>query len=202
MIWIAARCLYELGYTQKKRFSIETPGGIVDAVLLLRRGRVDQIRLEMGRATFRSDEIPVLGPEREVIHEPLQVGARELRVTCVSIGNPHCVIFVPQLVLEELRRLGPLIENHESFPNRINVQLARVRSRKRIEALVWERGAGETLASGTSACAIAAAAFRNRLVERRVEVAMRGGEIQIEIHDDYEIRMTGTATPVYRGRLI
>jgi diaminopimelate epimerase len=199
---ILARFLFDLGYTRERSFSIQTNGGIVEAKLLLRAGRVDRIRLEIGRASFASVDIPVVGPEREVVHEPFAVNGRELRVTCVSVGNPHCVVFVPRLVLDELHRLGPLLENHDSFPNRINVQLACVRSRKRIDALIWERGAGETLSSGTSACAIAAAAVRNGLTENKVEIGMRGGELQLEVGADFAVRMTGTASPVYRGSLL
>ena len=199
---ILARFLYDLGYTRKKAFSIETAGGIIEVELLLRRGQVAQIRAEMGAASFQSSDIPVLGDEREVVNEGLALGGREIRVTCVSVGNPHCVVFVPRLALPELERLGPALETHPSFPNRCNVQLARVRSRSRIEALIWERGVGETLASGTSSCAIAAAAFRNGLVDDCVEVAMRGGELQVEIRDGFELRLTGPATPIFRGKTL
>jgi len=199
---ILARCLWDLGYTRKKSFTIGTPGGEVGADLLMRDGRVARIRLHMGRPSFRSSEIPITGPDRDVVNEAFTVGSREIRITCVSLGNPHCVIFVPRLVLEDLERLGSVIATHPGFPNGTNVQLARVCSRHRVEALIWERGAGETLASGTSSCAIAAAAFRNGLVENSVEIAMRGGSLQIEIRDDATMRLTGSATPVFRGRLL
>jgi diaminopimelate epimerase len=199
---ILARFLYEFGYTRRTQLSIETRGGLVSAELSLRQGRVDQIRVEMGRASFHSDEIPVRGPGREVVNEELRVGSESLRVTCVSVGNPHCVVFVPELRIAELRRLGPLLENHPSFPNRSNVQLARVLSPKLVETLIWERGAGETLASGSSACAVAAAAFRNGRLERRARVAMAGGKLLIEIGEAFAIRMTGPCSPVYRGRLL
>ena len=123
-------------------------------------------------------------------------------MTCVSIGNPHCVRFVPNLHPEVLRSIGPQLEAHPMFPKRTNVQLAHVRSRSSIAALIWERGAGETLASGSSSCAVAAAAHRLGLVDSKVDVVMPGGSLRIEIGPDYALRMTGPATPVYRGALL
>jgi diaminopimelate epimerase len=134
----------------------------------------------MGVPTFVSSEIPVRGPRREVIGEQLRVDHRVLNVTCVSVGNPHCVVFVPELDVDELRRLGPLIERHSNFPNRTNVQFARVASRRSIDILIWERGAGETQASGSSSSAVAAAAYRLGLVGP-VVTRMPGGSLAIEI---------------------
>jgi len=199
---IFARFLWDLGYVRARELAIATRGGPVVARLAVVNSEVRSIRVDMGRATFASGEIPVLGPERDVVDEPLRVGSLELRVTCVSVGNPHCVRFVSELHPEALRSLGPQLENHGMFPNRINVQLARVRSRSAIDALIWERGAGETRASGSSSCAVAAAAHRLGLVDRRVDVHMPGGSLRIEIGDDWALRMTGPATPVYRGRLL
>jgi diaminopimelate epimerase len=199
---IFARFLYDFGYTRKTNLSIATKGGRVQAELTVRRGRVERIRVAMGRATFASGDIPMRGPHREVIDEPLTVARRAWRVTCVSVGNPHCVIFVRRLRAEDLRTFGPLIERHPQFPQRINVQLARVRSRRRIDALVWERGAGETMASGSSSCAIVAAAYRRRLVDARVAVHMPGGRLDIEVGPGLELHMAGPATPLYRGRLL
>jgi diaminopimelate epimerase len=199
---IFARFLWDLGYVRARELAITTRGGPVVARLSVVNSAVRSIRVDMGRATFASREIPVVGPERDVVDEPLRVGSIELRVTCVSIGNPHCVRFVSELHPEALRSLGPQLENHGMFPNRINVQLARVRSRSAIDALIWERGAGETRASGSSSCAIAAAAHRLGLVDQRVDVHMPGGSLRIEIGDDWAVRMTGPATPVFRGKLL
>ncbi len=199
---IFARALYELGYTRRRAFEIETRGGIVAAELLLRAGRVERIRIDMGRATFRSRSIPMLGPDREVVDEELRLDSERLRVTCVSVGNPHCVVFVPELSRAELLRLGPRLERHPSFPRRINVQLANIGSRDRIDVLVWERGAGETLASGSSSCAVAAAAVRLGRADRRLTIRLPGGELPVEVGDDFALRLTGAATPVYRGRLL
>ena len=201
---IFARFLWDFGYViaKKRELAIATAGGPVVARLSIVRGEVRQIRVDMGRATFTSTDIPVLGPPREVVDEPVRVGSVDLRVTCVSVGNPHCVRFVSELHPEALRSLGPQLETHPMFPNRTNVQLARVRSRSAIDMLVWERGAGETRASGSSSCAVAAAAHRLGLVDRKVDVHMPGGKLRIEIAADYGLRMTGDATPVYRGKLL
>ena len=199
---IFARFLWDFGYVKKKELAIDTPGGRIVARLGVNGRAVREVRVDMGRASFASADVGALGPARELVDEPLRVGSLDLRVTCVSVGNPHCVRFVSELHAEALRSLGPQLENHALFPKRINVQLARVRSRSAIDALVWERGAGETRASGSSACAIAAAAHRLGLVERKVDVHMPGGKLRIEIGDDFALRMTGPATPVYRGKLL
>jgi len=199
---ILARFLHDFGYTPRHSFSIVTAGGVAAAALQITRGRVQSIRIGMGVPTFVSAEIPVRGPVREVIREALRVDHRVLEITCVSVGNPHCVVFVPELDAEEMRRLGPLIEGHRNFPNRTNVQFARVRSRRRIDILIWERGAGETLASGSSASAVAAAAFRLGLAGRDVTIRMPGGAVAINIDPRGELHLTGDAQPVCRGRLL
>ncbi len=186
---ILARFLHDLGYTRARDFTIETPGGVARAELLSTRGVVTAVRVSMGRARFAR-------------RDRLRVAGRTLAVTVLSVGNPHCVIFVPRLRAPNLRRLGPLIERHRAFPRRTNVQLARVRSRRAIEALVWERGAGETAASGSSACAVAAAAHRRGLVDARVSVRMPGGTLEVEIAPDFSLHLTGPATPVYRARVL
>jgi diaminopimelate epimerase len=155
----------------------------------------------MGTATFRSDRIPVAGAVREVVDEPLEVDGQRVVITAVSMGNPHCVVFVPDLAQVDLHRLGPKLERHPAFPARTNVQFAQVHSRRRVAAVIWERGAGETLASGSSACAVASAAVRKGLTERHVVVAMHGGELEIEVASDWSVRMSGPATDVYTGVL-
>jgi diaminopimelate epimerase len=203
---ICARFLRDCGYTRKSDFSIETLGGVVRARLTPARGTVRAIRVDMGRARFGrarfgSGDVGARGPAREMVGERLRAGDRVFRVTCVSVGNPHCVLFARRLDAGVLQRYGPLIENHRSFPRRVNVQLARVRSRRSIDALIWERGAGVTLASGSSAAAVAAAGYRNGLVDRRVSVHMPGGDLRIEIGQEFELAMTGPATPIFHGRL-
>jgi diaminopimelate epimerase len=180
---------------------IETKGGTVEAVCHLTDDRVVEVTVEMGQATFRAPEIPMHGPDREVVAVPLQVGERTFTVTAVSVGNPHCVVFVERLDDDEVRAWGPRIETHPAFPNRTNVQFARVRGRDRVEIRIWERGAGYTLASGSSSCAVAAAAVRNRLTDGRLTLEMPGGELGIEVRPDWSIRLRGPVAEVCEGTL-
>jgi diaminopimelate epimerase len=186
---IFARALHDLGYTGKRDLHIETRGGVVRARLFLRGGRVQSIEIGMGRARVHAPET-------------LVAAGRSVEVVPVSIGNPHCVVFVAALDEAELLELGPALEAHSRFPERTNVQLAHVASRSRVELLIWERGAGATLASGSSSCAVAAAAFARGLVDSRVTASMPGGSLEIRIEGDLEIRLKGPATPVFRGRLL
>jgi len=198
---ILAKFLYDHGYTEQPEFTVSTLGGTVRARLHLEEGEVTAVTMDMGRASFLSSEIPVAGPPREVVREPLEVAGRPLTVTAVSVGNPHCVIFTEVLEEAEVRRLGPLIEHHASFPRRINVQFAQVLSRERVSILIWERGAGWTLASGTSSCAVAAACVRNGLTGRRVTIQSPGGELVVQVAESWDLTLTGPASEIARGRL-
>jgi diaminopimelate epimerase len=196
---IFARYLYDHRLTSTPQFTIETPGGLVGILLDVRDGDAGQITVDMGAATFASDRIPVTGAPREVVNELIDVAGRPLTITAVSVGNPHCVVFVPALADVDLETLGPFLERHPAFPNRTNVQFAEVRSRRRIAILIWERGAGVTMASGSSACAVAAAAVRKGLADRNVTIEMPGGSLEISVAEDWSIRMTGPAVEVYSG---
>lgn len=198
---ILAKFLYDHGYTEQPEFTVSTLGGTVRARLHLEEGEVTAVTMDMGRASFLSSEIPVAGPPREVVREPLEVAGRPLTVTAVSVGNPHCVIFTEVLDEAEVRRLGPLIEHHASFPRRINVQFAQVLSRERVSILIWERGAGWTLASGTSSCAVAAACVRNGLTGRRVTIQSPGGELVVQVAESWDLTLTGPASEIARGTL-
>jgi len=196
---IFARYLFDHGLLKSPEFTVETPGGIVKVTMHVVNGSVQRITVEMGTATFLSERIPVTGPAREVVNEYLDVDGQRLTITAVSVGNPHCVVFVPQLEEVELQRMGPLLEHHPIFPSRTNVQFAEVKSRKRVAILIWERGAGHTLASGSSACAVAAAAVRKGIADRDLTIAMQGGDLQISVGPDWSIRMSGPAEEVYSG---
>jgi diaminopimelate epimerase len=198
---ILAKFLYDHGYTEKSEFRVSTPGGRVRARLDLADGRVAAITADMGRATFVSAEIPVAGPRREVVRETLEVADRRLTVTAVSVGNPHCVIFTDSLDEKEVRRLGPVIEHHPSFPNRINVQFAKVLGRDRVSILIWERGAGYTLASGTSSCAVAAASVKNGLTGHQVTIESPGGELSVSVAETWDLTLTGPASEICEGTL-
>jgi len=160
----------------------------VNAQLELDHGRVASVVAEMGNATF--------GPVRSIV-----VDRRELAVAQVSIGNPHCVVIVPDLAHVDVRRLGPLIERHTAFPAGTNVQFAQVLSRGAVRIEIWERGAGYTLASGSSSCAVVAACHREGLVDREVVVTMPGGALEIAIAPDGELRMRGPVEEVCSGDL-
>jgi len=195
---IFAKYLFEKRYVRSKNFKIKTLGGIVD--VQVQDARANLIRIDMGTVTFISNEIPVAGAKREVVNEPLDINGAEYKVTCLSIGNPHCVIPMSQVTEEIARALGPHVENHRMFPNRINMQIVRVIDRANIDIRIWERGAGYTLASGSSSCAAAAATHRLGLVDNDVAVHMPGGELQIEIAPDGRIRMTGPVEGTFEGR--
>jgi len=195
---IFAKYLYETKYVKKKHFSIRTLGGIVEA--RIEDDSANLIRIKLGTITFFSTRIPVKGGRREVVDEELKINGRTHRVTCLSIGNPHCVIPMDDVSERKARELGPLIENHALFPNRINVQLMKIIDRTTIEIRIWERGAGYTLASGSSACAAAAAAHKLGLVDDHVTVKMPGGNLFVEIGKDYQVHLTGEVDGVFEGR--
>ncbi|MEP6693607.1 MAG: diaminopimelate epimerase [Chloroflexota bacterium] len=185
---IFAKFLREHGYTEKDGFTLHTLGGQVTCVLEHEDGRVAQITVDMGKARF--DPL-----------ESIEVDGQRFEVTSVSVGNPHCVIVVPDLTQIDIHALGPKIETHPAFPNRTNVQFAQVVSRKEVRILIWERGAGYTLASGSSSCAVVAAVHRKELVDPDVTVSMPGGQLSIKIAADGEIRMRGPVEEICSGDL-
>ncbi len=200
-IRILAKFLYDHGYAARPDFTIATLGGRVNVRLLLDGKRVRTITADMGRATFVSTEIPVTGPRREVIREPLDVDGERLVVTCVSVGNPHCVVLTDSLDVDRVKRLGPKIENHPSFPRRINVQFAKVLARDRVSILIWERGAGYTLASGTSSCGVVSACVKNGLTDRSVTVESPGGQLAVSVAENWDLILTGPVAEICRGTL-
>ena len=179
-------------------FTIETPGGHVRSVIK-ENGRL--ITVAMGRVSFASEKIPVAGAPREVINEKLQILDREFTFCAATIGNPHCVIPLTEISPALANRYGPLIETHPQFPRKINVQFLRVLDRANIQIEIWERGAGYTLASGSSSSASAAVAHKLGLVDHNVTVHMPGGKIGIEIGEDFSIMMTGTVNKVAEGTM-
>jgi len=198
-IRIFAKFLFDHGYTDNNSFSIETLGGLVKADLEIINGKVAIITVDMGKASFKSNEIPVKGQQREVIQEEIRVNGDILEFTAVTVGNPHCVIFFDELDEKLLRKIGPLLENHKIFPNRTNVQFAKVVSSNEVEILIWERGAGYTLASGSSSCAVASACVKNKLTDSKLSVIMPGGILDIEVSNDWSLRMRGPAEKVFEG---
>jgi diaminopimelate epimerase len=195
---IFSRFLWDQKLVTDPTFTIETPGGVVQS-LIKDDGRL--ITVDMGTVSFNSAKIPVAGPPREVINESITVQDRTFLYCAATIGNPHCVIPLPEISPELARRYGPDLEVHANFPKRTNVQFLQVLDRHNIRIEIWERGAGYTLASGSSSSASAAVAHRLDLVDRNVSVHMPGGVIGIEIGDAYRIRMTGTVKQVADGTL-
>lgn len=195
---IFAKYVFENGYVREKHFTIKTLSGMVQASI--QDDAANMIKINMGKVTFLSTEIPVKGQEREVVDEELQVNRTKYRVTCLSIGNPHCIVPVERASEQKARELGPSVENHDMFPNRMNMQLLKVIDRNSVDIRIWERGAGYTLASGSSACAAAAAAHRLGLVNSDVSVKMPGGSLLIEIARNQQIYMTGPVEGVFQGR--
>ena len=200
---IFAKYLWDHGHAKSPRFTVDTKGGLVECECHVKDGRMQLVTVEMGRVTFRAPEIPVSGPDRDVVAVPLRLSdGTELSVTAVSVGNPHCVVFVDALDERECRRLGPLIERHATFPNRINVQFARVLKRDEIEILIWERGAGYTLASGSSSCGAASASVRNGFCDHgRVTVRMPGGTLAVDVRPDWSLRLQGPVEEVCSGAM-
>jgi diaminopimelate epimerase len=177
-------------------FRVRTAGGIVECTVL-ECGR--SVRVDMGRASFASNEIPVAGPAREVLDETVEIGGKKLRFCCATVGNPHCVVLGEPVTPETACELGPKLETHPLFPNRTNVQFMEIVDRNTIRIEIWERGAGYTLASGSSSSASAAVARRLGLCDDRITVKMPGGELKIEIGAEFAIRMTGPVRAVGRG---
>jgi diaminopimelate epimerase len=202
---IFARYLHATGRTRRTRFTVETRGGVVSVTLHLDRyGDASRATLEMGRASFRPADLPCTLDVDELVEQPIRVGSRRLRFTGVSVGNPHCVVFRPRgesWTPRELRELGPLLETHSIFPRFCNVQLAVPTGPRALSVLVWERGAGATEASGSSASAAACAAVRQGLVRSPVTVRMPGGALRIGVGPDFEVALEGPMEEVARGRL-
>jgi diaminopimelate epimerase len=155
----------------------------------------------MGKAIFGSHSVPVMCDEAECFDHPLNIIDETYLVNCVSVGNPHCVILRNNLIQAEIMKHGSAIENHPLFPNRINVQFAKVLSRTEVEILIWERGAGYTLASGSSSCAVAAVMIKKGLTDRKLSLKMPGGTLQIEIDEEWNIRMEGEVREIASGIL-
>ncbi len=194
---IFSKYLIDAGYITEKKFSIDTKGGSVSVEIL--NDKPALIKIDMGTVRFRSNEIPVAGKVRDIINEPLEINGISYNITCLSIGNPHCVILMNEISEEKAREIGPLIENNSMFPNRINMQLMKVIDRSAIKIEIWERGAGYTLASGSSSCAAASAAFKLGLVDRKIRVNMPGGHLEIEIDNSDHVQMIGTVLSVAEG---
>ena len=195
---IFSRYLWDQGLVKDKPFTVMTPGGMVES-RVQDRGR--SVTVQMGQVRFDSTLIPVKGKPREVLNETMVLDGKELRFCAATVGNPHCVVLKDEVSEEEARQLGPLIERDPRFPNRTNVQFMKVLDHSNIQIEIWERGAGYTLASGSSSSAAAAVAHRLGLCEGHITVHMPGGELDIRIAEDFSVRMTGPVTKIAEGIL-
>lgn len=199
----AIRCVgklaYERGLAAVEELRVETAAGIKTLDLHVDNGAVSQVRVNMGAPILERADVPMRGPEGKVVNEKLFVGQLEFVVTCVSMGNPHCITYVDDVESFDVRGIGPLIENHEAFPNRTNAEFVQVIGNDEVRLRVWERGAGETLACGTGASATCAAGVLTDRTGKTITVHLPGGDLKLEWADDGNIYMTGPAVEVFTG---
>lgn len=193
--------VYDYGLTDKTNISVETLGGIKHLELYVEEGKVVRVKVDMGHPILKPSEIPVVADGEQAVDEPIEVEGKEYRMTCVSMGNPHAVVFVDTDLKElPLESIGPKFENHKRFPNRVNTEFVRVIDRHTAQMRVWERGSGETLACGTGACAVAVACALNGLTESEVTVQLLGGDLEIQWEKNSDtVYMTGPAEVVFDG---
>jgi diaminopimelate epimerase len=197
-----AKYVYENDVLKERQMSVETLGGIKELTLHVESGNVRSIRVDMGTATFKTSEVPMASDEEEFIDQELLVDGEPLKLTAISVGNPHAIIFTESLEDVALDHLGPLIENHEAFPERTNVHFVGVVSPQEVEMLTWERGAGFTMACGTGATSTVIAGYKLGLLEKDVLVHLPGGDLQITVYDEDEelgAFMEGDAVSVFEG---
>ena len=202
-----AKYVYDKGLTDKTDISVISCGQIKYLQLFLKEGQVDTVRVNMGAPELRPDRIPVTVAEagtpleqERIVNAPIIVQGKEYKMTCVSMGNPHAVIFLEDVTNLEIEQIGPYFENHERFPKRINTEFVKVLDKKTVQMRVWERGTGETLACGTGCCATVVACILNGLTDETVTVKLLGGEIEIEWDREANlVYMTGPAVTVFEG---
>ncbi|MDR2963451.1 MAG: diaminopimelate epimerase [Bacteroidales bacterium] len=199
---IFSKFLFDYQYTSSKKFTVDIMGRVVNCEIVeLFDDKVAKVQVDMGKANFRCSEIPVVFAKEECVNETLSFGDREFPVTCVSMGNPHCVVLRGELNMNEVLTYGTLIETNPMFPQRTNVQFAKIIDRTKVEILIWERGVGHTLASGSSSCAVAAAMLKNNLTDNAVTIQMQGGALSIYIDPEWKVRMTGPVAEIAHGTL-
>ena len=198
-----ARYVYENGLTTKTELSIETLAGIIRPKLIFEEGQIRAVCVDMGEPRLKRNEIPMTGnAEEQAVNLPLVVGNTTYDITCVSMGNPHCIIFTDEVEELDLQALGRPIEIHPLFPRKTNVEFVKVIDRNTLRMRVWERGAGITLACGTGTCATVVAAVLNDKTEREVKVHLDGGDLFIEWRSDNHVYKTGPAVEVFRGEYL
>jgi len=204
----AIRCVgkyvYERGLTEKTDLDIETLSGIKKLILNIRDNKVDTVKVNMGKPILKSADIPVVFEKDRVIREKVEIGDGSVIITCVSMGNPHCVVFCDKVDDLDLEKIGPIFENHKMFPDRINTEFVEMIDENTLKMRVWERGSGETMACGTGACAVVVAAVLNDLCKKgsEITVKLRGGDLRITYAEDDYVYMTGGAEFVFEGEVL
>lgn len=194
--------VYDYGLTEKEYISVETLAGIKYLDLTVEDGKVKLVKVDMGSPELVPENIPIVADGNRVIDEPINVNGTEYRMTGVSMGNPHAVVYVEDVKGLDIETIGPAFENHERFPNRVNTEFVKVLDRNTVEMRVWERGSGETMACGTGACAVAVACILNGFTEDKVTVKLLGGDLQIEWDKEADkIYMTGPAEVSFDGEI-
>jgi diaminopimelate epimerase len=198
-----AKYAFDHGIVDKKEITAETGAGILTLQLFTGAdNKVDKVRVNMGPPRLSKREIPMTGDgEEKVVNQPLNIMHSTFMITCASMGNPHCVIFVDDVESFQVEKYGPLIENHELFPRRTNVEFVQIISRTEVRQRTWERGAGETLACGTGSSAVTAACVLNGLTEKKILNHLSGGDLEMEWAEDGNIYMTGPAVEVFTGEI-
>jgi len=194
-----AKYVYESGIGRKPELTVETLAGVLRLRLFTANGTVEKVQVDMGVPRLRRQDIPMRGEGERVLGEKLAAGDREFEVTCVSMGNPHCVIYVDDVDNFPVAHYGPLLEHHVQFPQRTNVEWIEWLNRRELRQRTWERGSGETLACGTGACAATVASILNGKTDRAITVHLLGGDLEIEWGADNHVYMTGAAVEVFRG---
>ncbi|NYB52686.1 MAG: diaminopimelate epimerase [Methanobacteriaceae archaeon] len=194
--------VYENDVLKQNKMSVETLGGIKKLVLKVERDFVESIRVDMGKSTFNTLDVPMITDYDEFIDQELEVDSELIKLTAINVGNPHAVIFTENLDEVDLDRLGPLIENHEAFPERTNVHFVNVINPQEVEMLTWERGAGFTMACGTGATATVISGYKMGLLQKDVLVHLPGGDLEISVYEDANelgAFMEGDAVSVFEG---
>lgn len=195
--------IYDYGLSDKTRITVESAGAVKYLSLTPGKdGKIEKVRVNMGSPILKSSDVPVISDNEEVIDEPIEVKGKEYRMTCVSMGNPHAVVFMKGVKELDIEAVGPYFENHERFPRRTNTEFVEVLDRSHVLMRVWERGTGETLACGTGCCATVVACILNGLTDNRVDVEVLGGHIEIEWdRDENLVYMTGPAAVSFDGTI-
>jgi len=198
---IFSKFLYDNRYTKKRIFTVETKGGLAKCAIIKSSKKSSLVKVQMGQAVFESKKIPVISHMKYAINETIRIKKKKFIFTSVTVGNPHCVIFKKTISPKDATEFGPLIEKNKMFPNKTNVQFAQIVSRKKVKIEIWERGAGYTLASGSSSCAVVSVGHKLDLLDNKVNVQMQGGILSIEIDDNYNLVMEGPVEQICSGQI-